>query len=254
MELIPRYELQLECRDAGYNIIQESLKHGPDISTERLDELFEPLITSIETRTRDAVEKEIDEYRGQKEDRDESEECADLVDERRSAICEKYVYHITNLEDDDEFMMNSNYSWYTPRINTDHIKFRKIPGQDLSDVQDNDFLEIDPDDEFWDDYHTNVYITCSTAHLANIYRLRIQNSTQQLLSYVSKNGKDSWNVIVSDITMLKECGVFVPNEYDIICQLHAILPNFCRSVLKSGKRKGNICGRIGKCRHLTGFR
>jgi len=98
MALILRQELQLKCRETGHDLVSAVLTEGPDISDERMDEIFEPLIESVETRTRDAIQSEMDELRGQMSDRQQEIARQDIISERKASIIDKCLLFIDDVD------------------------------------------------------------------------------------------------------------------------------------------------------------
>jgi hypothetical protein len=253
-DLIPRYELQIDCRDVGQSVVAEVMDCGPDITDQRMDEIFEPLIDSFETRTRDAVIKEMDELQGQAEDRREEEQHIQLVQERRADILDLMILSINDdlVEYTDGWIMEQtgfSSSW------------------DLDNVDDDEILEYPVDDEHWDDYRTSYHLDFEDdAHLLRIFRMLQNSDEDQIIPYMQAQRLDVWD-IPSYIDKLQDKGVDTHRANTLVTYINqlrqlrvpvgagvgvgAAAAPVCQMVIKSGSRKGVICGRTvrgrGKC-------
>ncbi len=243
MELIAPYELNKQCREIGHEIIHEVLTNGPNVSDETFDEIFEPLITSIEDRTRFHVEKEIDELRGQLEDQDREEELDDIVSKRRAEISERF--YVSNLD----ILV---YSWFLPRRNTDKIEYTVVhPQLDIDDVSDAEVLRYGPDNHHWNQYRRVYAITFIDQYLSGIYKCI--TSYGNLFTFIKDNDL-SLDQITNYLRMLDATGIIIGSEASVFLKVANFTHNYnCQLVIRKGIRKGMICGRTlyrqGKCRY-----
>jgi len=242
-ELIPRYELQLDCRSAGQSIVSEVMNCGSDITDNRMDEIFEPLIDSIESRTRDAVQMEIDEMQGKADD-NRKEYMRDIqIDER-----------IANIVDKVKVYVNGDLS----RKYTDPSVFKDTGYSSscnyIEDVNHDELLMYSSDDDHWDDYRKSYYVDFDAAateaedsqHLENIFNMLYNLNEEHIIPYMRKNSLDV-NKIPYYINCLKDMGIDTyRTDYliNIIEQFRSEITNpVCQIVIKAGIRKGSICGR-----------
>jgi hypothetical protein len=249
MSLIAREELQLKCRETGYSLVSEVLNEGSDISDERMDEIFEPLIESVEARTRDAVQSEMDELRGQMDDRCEENERQDIISERRASIRDKCILFI-----DDE-----------PQIEPPLSIFKSVAQYepawlDIDDADDDELMECDEDDERWDDYREHYTINFDSedpdsTHLKAIFKMMLNYNTGQIIPYAETHGISIWTMR-DYLTKLEDMGIttFIFRDFkQTLDCVKATDSRTCQRIIYAGVRKGSICARRihrnGKCRY-----
>lgn len=249
MSLIAREELQLKCRETGYSLVSEVINEGPDISDERMNEIFEPLIDSIESRTRDAVQSEMDELRGQMDDRREENKRQDIISGRKASIRDKCLLFI-----DDE-----------PEIEIPMHLFKSVaqyePAQlDIDDVDDDELMECSSEDEHWDDYRDHYTINFDSedpdvVHLKAIFRMMINYQSSRIIPYAETHGISIWTMR-DYLTKLENMGfdTYPFSDFKQIMDcVKAVDSRTCQRVIYAGVRKGSICGRRihrnGKCRY-----
>lgn len=256
MELIPRYELQLACRTTGHNLVSEVLNAGPNISDHRIDEIFEPLIDSVESRARDAVQMELDELYGQIEDKKEQDLRDDLIASRRANIKDKSIIYV-----DSEPLYESNVQilWPPHRY-----------GVSVDDISDSELMLYDSDDSHWDDYRDQYYLDFEdktnerdAQHLNQIFKYissydeeliipyMKQNdiSTKQLMFYINKLVE--MNVDTHRIKIIIDMIKYFESQSQ--SQSQSQRHRQCQMIIRRGIRKGAVCGRSthlsGKCRY-----
>jgi len=162
--LIARHELQLNCRSTGQEIEEAVLKHNPvgthpprRLETKEIDMIFKPLITKIEASTRRAVKRERDEIEGEAEDAAAEQAREDLISERKAEVSEKALYIING---GPSMVMHSCHGYVWKRNFTGEgtivgpwpklVGVRtKNPEDDLDDVDDEEFLEHEPNSPWW---------------------------------------------------------------------------------------------------------
>lgn len=270
MALIAREELQIDCRLAGHTVVHEVLASGPDISNDRMDELFEPLVSSIEERTRDAVEREIDEYRGQREEQDEDAARQSIIDQRKADLEEGFqVYLMVNApgqspsptssesesESEPNWEWNSNWeyvscSWESrlPTKNTDHISVRKVPPRNnVDDLSDEDIMDQSYDN---DDYATTYLITVSDVHTKQILLYNLQSDTEAFAQYIKEQHIAPADVLTY-VDRLRSAGCGISYRTDILIEvINMFIPCFTAMVTdmvnKSKKRRSRSRSPAGK--------
>lgn len=249
MSIIPREELQLECRQTGRNVVQEVLDVGAEITDDRMDELFEPLVNTVEQRTYEAVQTELDELRGQLEDKKEEDARADLVSSRVSHITETKIIHSRSgvaLDSESELDMyethETRYTWNLPRHTTEDILVQETaPEADVYDLDDEDVMDYSTDDEHWDDYKSHVRITFSSKRLEDIYNfLERGRPIDEIVGYCLEHSI-SQHELVHYADQLQYSGMSVGSLRGIIAYHRLYKP--CQIVMKGGARRGQICGR-----------
>lgn len=206
------YNLRDECRGTGYSIVSEVQQHGPDITEERMDELFKPLIDEFTQRHEIAVEQEHDEIMGQLEDRNEENERQEQADAILSELSENRRIVING-----ELETYTNYNWYTPKMrvqnDTDVIEIRTVPAAFAADELSYEEL-IDLSESDKDDYIETVYITTSTIALGQaVYdNMRHKSVTcRRFLEIIKLSGADL-NSSNKTILFLLEQGWTKPSQ------------------------------------------
>lgn len=255
MALIAREELQIECRTAGHDVVVEVLSAGPNISDDRMDELFEPLVSSIEERTRDAVEREIDEYRGQREERDEEAARQEIIDQRKAELEENFQVYLRvdpalntsradiesesdSVDSDSEREWDWDSSWeYVPGVswvsrlpskNTDHISVRKIrPRYDVDDLSDEDIMEQSYDA---DDYATTYLVNVADIHTKNVLLYNLRSDTEAFATYVKENHILP-QCMLQYVERLREAGCELTYRTDMLIEIiNMFMPSFARAI------------------------
>jgi hypothetical protein len=240
MALIARYELQLECRSTGQQVVHAALeasKMGSNITDQQMDEIFDPLIAAVEERTRIAVENEIDEYHGDRADRDESIERDRLIEERRADISDKVTVMIKDTVFGD--WVKTGYDWNAPSTESEYVQHTYDYGLDVDDLEDEELLENNADDARFDDYRTRCTMHFTDVHLAEIYKHKINGNTEKLPAYMKDNNLTIQQV-VDYISQLKDVGIHISSEYKMLLNFgqttNTKTVSYCHRVLMTGKR------------------
>lgn len=249
MELIPRYELQLECREVGRNLIDTVQDLGHDITDEHIDVIFEPLITSVETRTRDAVQHELDELRGQLDDQRDCVAVDTIVEERRADISESMNLYVNDVP-------CNIWSHYLPKgfqLHSTPIKYKLDESTlDLDDVSEDELLSHDSKDPYWNEYKNTCHVTISDPILAQLYLMNGScQSAKAMLEYFKEHELTNQQVLTYT-NALRDSGVYIGTNLCIIEQvLSMIHDKECQMTIRAGLRRGRLCGRKirrnGKC-------
>lgn len=238
MTLVLREELQLECRSTGKTVISEVLNVGADITDNRLDELFEPLVDMVETKAREAIEEELDELRGQQEDRLDEERREEILSNKRANINDKHIVIINGNR-----CLTEN--WNKPPNN---IKMEY--GLDIDRVPESELLEYNSDDSYWDDYRDHYELHCDNKHMAEIYQMILKSKDHEIFKYLETNHLTVWD-LDSYLETLSKSGVMVSFFNQFMKTIEMVKKErTCNVVIKAGKRNGMMCNRIlrhGKC-------
>lgn len=161
MEIVVRKELEIKCRNVGREII--NLAKQDTVTDSDLDTAFKPLIDMVQEKTMTAVERSLDEFRAELEDRDQSNELDDLLTSKRANILD-YVHISLNgsqpLKRKDFFGVK----------NTPSIKVTRSPPRH-SDIHDDDLLEYPEDDPYWNSYIPSINVDIPDPKLAALYNL-----------------------------------------------------------------------------------
>ncbi len=262
MELICREELQLECRSTGRQIEDTILAEKPQdghLPEERLDNIFKPLIDSVEKKTELAVRRELDEEAGRKTDRAEEDARQDIIDERRTEISERCHISVNgkitmfyNCIEKFKLLSEDCQQEGWQEFVTD-CTILDAP-LDLYDADDDDLIEHDEYDSHWDDYIPTAEVTVNKKYeqvvgafdYSRITEFVKDNSltpsqTVSLLKFMEKYGLSKYQYYVKPLISMARAW-----RQDDITQK-------CPMVIKSGKRKHGICGRPVKRRKLCSY-
>lgn len=218
-----------------------------------MNEIFEPLIDTIEARTRDAVQSEMDELRGQMDDRHEEDERQEIISKRKASIRDNSLLFI-----DDELESCTGISMFK------RVAQHEPAQLDIDDVDDEELMECATDDECWDDYRDHYTINFDDSdpdvtHLKAIVKMMINYETHRIIPYAKTHEISIWTVR-DYLTKIENMGfnTCLFAEYKQVMDYVKDQAGFansrtCQRVIYAGVRKGAICGRQihrnGKCRY-----
>lgn len=259
MALIAREELQIGCRAAGQCVVHEVLSSGPDISDDRMDQLFEPLITSIEERTRNSVEREIDEYRGQREDNDRESKRQEIIAQRKAELEEQYKIYImvdpdlvphqsdsdtdTDSDVDPDWECASEWEYvhatsWQPRLptkDTQYITVRKIrPQYSVEDLDDNDVMDESYNS---DDYVTIYQVRVADIHMKQIFLFNINHEIDPFANHIMHNNL-SHTEVLRYVDNLRDAGCDISyRTRDLVSFINVFMPALVKSITAMLEKK-----------------
>jgi len=239
------YDLRDDCRDAGYNIVDEVQSFGPDISEGRMDELFQPLLEEFKRKNEEAAEQERDEVMGELEEREEENARSDRENELRSELSDKK--HIVIRDEKQSFMTQTyvHYEWYVPKRDVQGNESIRIvrhqPVLDYDDLDYDDLINLSKDDK--DDYMETIEIFTSSVQLGYVVFNNIENNkavpSLQHLEIIQQSNANMNTFQTAAHKLLSDGWVKQT-------QLPSKSQSTCQRVIRAGKRTGKICHRTVK--------
>lgn len=254
LQLIPREELKLECHDTGRQLESKIFaKHPSSLSPEEMDEVFTPLIDSIQEKTEKAINRMIDEEKGLQKDYEEREEKESLISSRRGTLSETVGKFVVVSEDgsherswemcDNNFINGLHRAWKDGWEGI--LSYENVECGYLYDVDDNEFLSHDEDDFYWQDYLPEIRVT-----LKDPYHDLIGLTEEGFIDYLKRH-----QMTLEQIEKL----IDPLNRYYLLKYTYylnyalgiigCINQKKCQMVIRRGSRQGRLCDRpcgVGK--------
>jgi hypothetical protein len=260
MALIPREELQLDCRNAGRNLETYILSKQPptSLSGEEIDEVFSPLIDSIEERTKQAVQHGIDEEQGRMQDMKDEYARMDLILHRKATLMGKCNLEVWSEDGSsvrsfaanedakdlvDGLLRAENNSW---DMLVEPIQLSE--GADLNEVEDDEFLLYDVDHHHW-----NQLLPVYTVVLKEPYCELIGYNRDGFLKYLREHpelGCDELKDLIRNLNKywLLRHTYFLEGMLDflnlgLVGNGTTVIERRCQMVIRAGIRRGRLCDR-----------
>lgn len=252
MTLVLRKEIQLQCRSVGHNIVDAVLDKGTPLSDTQLDDMFNPLVNKVQSVTEQAINASLDELRGELEERQAMKDLDDIICQRKSDITESLILHVICQDRPDyrkKIKCYNDIRRSTANINV----FRYEPEKDYRELDEDSFLIHIHDDETAYMRYTRVYI--HDVHLYDLLMLSLEHRIQTVYSYVSRE-HISLEKLIEYIEELQATGVTLDPDYRAILRLKDLDLGSglkCQRVIKRGIRKGRLCERPVKKRHVCKY-
>lgn len=241
---IQLFDLKRTCRDTGYNIITEAQQCGPNITEERMDELFQPLLKEFIEQQDTVVNREYDEIMGKMTEREEQErrdmEIATISRELSDTI--RVIINGVEL-----YTVNC---WYIPK-NTVSNKDGEInvnsspPELEYSGLCYDELINLEDKNS----YLQTVVITTSNQILGELVRDNINNDINYNV-YQSLNYLELIRLSGAQFSYCYKVNFKLIKYYS---EIYNNNNNTCQRVILKGKRKGAICNRNVKSHNLCHY-
>lgn len=251
-DLIPREELQIECRSAGRQVETKILSTQPPrvLDDRELDTIFKPLVDSVEEKTRTAVTRERDELEGKQADRRKREQMDDIVNDRRATLSETVGKIVINSSDYSHtrtfYLTNGSFVNELKRAYEDDwemiTNWEEEPSR-LDEVDNDLFYEYNESDSFWEQYLPEIEVTLKPPY-SQLIGLTKEGFFEFLKEY--NPGREELTRIMNN---LKKYNFLKWRfEIDSIVETYEYLMarpplTTCQITLKTGPRVGKICHR-----------
>lgn len=234
--IIVHTQLVKQCVSVGRSVIDAVRASGGELTDEKLEELFKPLITFVEEGVEARVRQETDEVRAKIKEQEELDAKEDRFLEIQANIEERVVLNVNGKRKDaiDErqskrlrmTLLDPANQELFPEMKTVKVDTIDAPFNPDEINKDPEFYVHDTDAEYWE----NKYCSSLNVSIEEPGQKLIQRGLLGLMSYIrKKKAKDTPFPINDAVKLLAPSGLFT-GSYVNTSQTLTFL-TYCHKVL-----------------------